>query len=208
LGEDLIPRERDVVEKADPQVGAVVPQQSGHKLQLIVVHPHLGVRGGCRGGGDGEPLVDLGVGVPPAAVELRWGDHVVVKRPQRRVGKALVEGFYFLLRKRHGDQVDAAGLERLRCIAGGPRPADPAAAGLGHDWLQCGDQPSRAGLPLCRPVGSIDAVYRQPVRDHDDVTAADCRRRPGERDLSRRRTVGCVLRLSAQRTISSSVRSR
>ena len=38
-----------------------------------------------------EPPVDPHVGVPPLAVELRLGHHVVVERPQRGVGEALVE---------------------------------------------------------------------------------------------------------------------
>ena len=40
LGEDLEAGERDVIEKADPQVRALGPEQRRDELQLVVLHPH------------------------------------------------------------------------------------------------------------------------------------------------------------------------
>ena len=91
LLEQLGRRERDVQEEADAQVGPQLAEHLRDQLQLVVLHPDRGALGGHLGGLGGEPLVDPDVGVPPLAVEGRLGDHVVVERPERAVGEALVE---------------------------------------------------------------------------------------------------------------------
>ena len=98
---------------------------AGHQLQLVVVHPDDRVLGGHGCGPLGEPLVDLHVGVPPGPVVLRLLDDVVVQRPQRGVGHALVVAVDLVLGQRHRDQRHAAGLEGLRGLAGRARPARP-----------------------------------------------------------------------------------
>ena len=90
LLEQLGRRERDVQEEADPQVG---PQLAQHLRAPAAAgsrapRPSRPRRPARRP--LGEPLVDRDVGVPPLAVELRLGDDVVVERPQRAVGEALV----------------------------------------------------------------------------------------------------------------------
>ena len=167
LGEQLVGRERDVQEEADGEVGPLLAQQRRDQLQLVVVHPDDGVLGGDGGGALGEPLVDLHVGVPPGAVVLRLLDDVVVERPQRGVGHALVVAVDLVLGQRHRDQRHAAGLERLRRLAGRARPAHPGAAAAGDERLQRGDQPAGAALPARLAVGVGDLVDREPVGDHD-----------------------------------------
>ena len=77
-------------EETDPQVRSLVAQHLRNQLQLVVLNPdHCAV--GCHlGRVVGEPLVDRDVGLPPLAVELRRSDRVVIERPERRVGEALV----------------------------------------------------------------------------------------------------------------------
>ena len=169
LGEDLVAGERYVVEKADPDVVAQLAQQPGNQLELVVVHPDGGpgrrlLRRRLR-----EPPVDGHVRVPPVAMELRRGDHVVVERPQRRVAEALVVVADLVLGKSQPDQVQAVGLERARGRARIARPADPYAPGLAHDGFQGGDQAAGALLPLFRAVQALDPVDRQPARDHHEA---------------------------------------
>jgi hypothetical protein len=90
LLEQLGRRERDVQEEADPQVRPELTQHLRHQLELVVLDPDQGTLLGDLGGPFGEALVDPPIGVPPVAMELRMSDHVVVERPQGRVGEALV----------------------------------------------------------------------------------------------------------------------
>ena len=70
--------------------GRSIAQHLRHQLQLVVLDPHGRAVGGGVGGGLGEAPVDLDVAVPPLAVVDRLDDDVVVERPQRGVGEALV----------------------------------------------------------------------------------------------------------------------
>ena len=101
LGEQLGGRERDVEVEADPQVGPLRAQHLRHQLELVVLHPDGRALGRHLGGPVGEALVDPDVGLPPLAVELRLGDEVVVERPERAVGEALVELLHLLRAQRH-----------------------------------------------------------------------------------------------------------
>ena len=70
--------------------GRSIAQHLRHQLQLVVLHPHRrALRRGARRG-LGEAPVDVDVAVPPLAVVDRFDDDVVVQRPQRGVGEALV----------------------------------------------------------------------------------------------------------------------
>ena len=171
LLEQLGRRERDVQVEADPQVGPELAQHLRDQLHLVVVHPHQGALVGQLGGLVGEPLVDLDVGVPPLAVELRLGHQVVVERPQGGVGEALVVALDLLGGHRHRVQVEAVGLERLEVLLGAARPAHPDPVVGAHHRLDRGDQAAGRGSPLDGAVGLLDPVDRQPVRDDHEVMA-------------------------------------
>ena len=168
LGEDLVTRERDVVEEADPDVAALLADHLRDQLQLVVMHPDRRpgrrlVHGGLR-----ERPVDRHVGVPPPAVELGRGDDVVVERPQRRVAESLVVVPDLVRGQAHAHQVQAVHLEGPWC---GPRvagPADPHAPRLAHDRFQRADQPARTGPPLCLAVRALGPVHRQPAGHHHE----------------------------------------
>ncbi len=116
LHEQLDRRERDVQEEADGQVGPQHAQHLRDQLQLVVLDPHGRALGGRPRGRLGEAPVDLDVAVPPLPVVDRFDDHVVVERPQRGVGEALV-----VQRRRRrrsaapGTSVHAVLLDRRRC---------------------------------------------------------------------------------------------
>ena len=169
LLEQLGRRERDVQEEADADVGAQLAQHLRHQLELVVVHPDRRALGGPVGGVLGEPPVDRDVGVPPLAVELGLGDDVVVQRPQRGVGEALVEALDLV--GRQGDRVElhAVVLERLQAALGAARPADPDAVVGAHHGLDRRDQPTGRGAPLLLAVRPHDAVDRQAVGDDHEV---------------------------------------
>ena len=120
LAEELGGRERDVQVEADAQVGPQVAQHLRHQLQLVVLDPDGGALGGHLGGLLGEAPVDRDVGVPPLAVELRLGHHVVVERPQGAVGEALVELLDLLGAQVHRDQLEAVLDEGLEVVVGPP----------------------------------------------------------------------------------------
>ena len=63
-GEQFVRRERDVVEEADPHVGAPVAEHLRHELQVIVVDPHHRVVAARPPQRVGEALVHRHVGVP------------------------------------------------------------------------------------------------------------------------------------------------
>ena len=127
--------------------GRLLPEQRGDELQLVVVHPDDGALGRDRRRALGEALVDLDVGVPPGPVVLRLLDDVVVQRPQRGVGHALVVAVDLVLGELDRDQRDPAGLERLGGLAGRARPAHPGATLAGDERLERGDQAAGAALP-------------------------------------------------------------
>ena len=160
LGEELVGRERDVQEEADGQVGPLLAEQGRAPAAAGSRAPRRWRSPPRPPRPLGEALVDLDVGVPPGPVVLRLLDDVVVQRPQRGVGHALVVAVDLLLGERDRDQRHAAGLERLRRLAGGARPADPGAAAAGHEGLERGDEPARAALPARVAVGRGDLVDR------------------------------------------------
>jgi hypothetical protein len=114
----------------------------------------------------GEALVDLDVGVPPGPVVLRLLDDVVVERPQRGVGHALVVAVHLVLGELHRDQRHPAGLEGLRRFPGRSGPAHPRATAARDERLERGHEAARAALPASAAVGVGDLVDRQPVGDH------------------------------------------
>ena len=179
LLEQLGRRERDVQEEADPQVGAQLAQHRRHQLHLVVVHPDRGVLGGDLGGLLGEPPVDPDVGVPPLAVELRLGDHVVVERPEGGVGEALVELLDLRAAQRHRHQRQAVVDEGLHVVVAAARPADPGAVVLAHHRLDGGDQAAGGAAPVHRPVVVDHPVDGQPVGDDDQVGLAGLGRSGG-----------------------------
>jgi hypothetical protein len=132
--------EGDVQEEADAYVGPELAQHRRHQLHLVVVDPHRRVLGGDLGRLLGEPLVDADVGVPPLAVELRLGHHVVVERPHGGVGEPFVELLDLLLGERDRDQGQPVLDERLEVAVGAARPADPGPVVAPHDRLDGRDQ--------------------------------------------------------------------
>ena len=171
LGEDLRRREGDVVEEADLQVRARLAQHLGDELQLVVLHPDGGAVAGVVDDGVREPAVDLAVGVPPGPVELRRGNHVVVERPERGVGEALVEELDVVRAQLDRNEVDAAVAEGLDMLIRGAVPADPGAVGLGHHGGQGGDQAAGGAAPAVLAAGLVRgaAVDRQAVGHHHEV---------------------------------------
>ena len=172
LREDFVAGERDVVEEPDPDVRALGPDHARHQLELVVVHPHGRVGGGLRRGRLGEPAVDRDVGLPPRPVELRRRDYVVVQRPEGCVAEALVERPDLVRGQADRDQPHAAGVERLRGLAGRALPADPGSAGFAHHGLERGHQAAGTGPPLHFAAGAGYAVYRQPAGHHDEAVPA------------------------------------
>ena len=185
LGKDLRRREGDVVEEPDLQIRAGLAEQLGNQLELVVLDPDGGALGRMADDGVGEPPVDLPVGIPPGAVELRRGDHVVVERPQRGVGEALVEKLDVLGAQLDGDQVDAAVAERLDRLIRGAVPAHPGAVGLGHHRGQGCHQSAGGAAPAVLAAGLVGrtAVDGQPVGNHHEVDTGP---------LPRRRVAGAV----------------
>jgi hypothetical protein len=173
-----------VVEVADLHVRPPGPDEGGHELQLVVVHPHAAALGDRLHRGIREPLVDLPVGVPPLAVELRRHDDVVVQRPQRPVRHALVVELDLVGRQVDRDEVHALGVERLEGggVAGRAGPADPGCIGRAHDRRERGDQPAGGAAPP--PAGGVgadaglvgvlvvDGIDRETVGHHHEVVAA------------------------------------
>src|SRR5215212_4951450 len=90
LVEEFGRRKRNMQEEADTQIRPSFPKHVGNQLKLIVLHPD----GPAFLGDDcrllGEAVVDFDVALPPVTTELGMGDHVVIERPKRGVGKALV----------------------------------------------------------------------------------------------------------------------
>ena len=99
--------------ESDGQIRPKRAQHLGHQLELVVLYPYGGVGCGRPGGGFGEAPVDLDVAVPPVPVVDRPDDHVVVQRPQRRVGEALVVLGDFLGAQPNGHEPQALLDDRL-----------------------------------------------------------------------------------------------
>ena len=75
-------RERDVVEEADPHVGAPVAEHLRHELQVVVVDPDHRVGWRDLRQRVGEAPVHPHVGLPLPLVVAGLTDRVVVQRPQ------------------------------------------------------------------------------------------------------------------------------
>ena len=174
LGEELDRREGDVVEPPDAHVGAQLAHEGRHELELVVLHPHAGTFGRHLGDGLGEALVDGLVARPPVTVEGGRHDDVVVDRPQRVVGEALVVVAHLVGRQRHGPQVDAVLVEGLRGLAGVTGPADPRAGLAAHHGLHGRDEPAGAAAPLDLTGVGDDLVDGQAVRCDDEVVGRPC----------------------------------
>ena len=147
-------REGDVQEEPDPQVRTPLAEHARHQLELVVLHPDRRALGGDLVDGRGEPLVDPHVGLPPVPVVRRRGDDIVVERPQRVVGEALVVVLDVLGRQGHRVQLEAVVLERLGVGVGQPRPADPGALVAAQHRLQRGDQPPGLCFQFSEPSGA------------------------------------------------------
>ena len=160
LHEQLGGRERDVQEEPDAQVGPQLPQRGGEQLQLVVLDPDRGVPAGDLGHHLGESLVDADVGLPPVPVERGRRDHVVVQRPERAVGEALVVVLDLTGGQTHRVQLQAVLDERLDVGVGQPGPADPGAVAAAQHRLEGGDEATGAALPALRSVGQLFEVDR------------------------------------------------
>ena len=129
------------------QVRTALAQQVGDELELVVLHPdrrplRRRPRRGVR-----EALVDPSVGLPPGPFEAGRRDDVVVERPERRVGEALVVLGDLVGADRHRPDREAVVVERLRLDVRPPGPADPGALPCAQGRLEGGDEPARAALP-------------------------------------------------------------
>ena len=178
LLEQLGRRERDVEVEPDAQVGPQLTEHLRHQLQLVVLHPHRRALRGDLGRRHREALVDRDVGLPPLAVELRLGDEVVVERPQRAVGEALVELLDLLGAEGDRDEAQAVlgeGLE-VGLVAAGP--ADPGAVALPQHRLERGDEPARGAAPRGSAVGVVHPVDGQAVGHDHEVRRAVRRHLP------------------------------
>mgnify|MGYP003580577699 CR=1 FL=1 len=108
-----------------------------------MLDPHGGALVGDAGRAFGEALVDVDVGVPPLAVELRRCDDVVVERPQGAVGEAFVVLLDLQGRERDRFEPDSVVLERLQLLVGRTVPADPRTALASHDGFEGRHQTAR-----------------------------------------------------------------
>lgn len=133
---------------------------AGDQLQLVVLDPDRRARRGDLGAGLREPLVHLHVAVPPGPVEHRALDDVVVERPERRVGEALVVVADLVGAQRDGVQHEAVVVELLDVDVGHARPADPRALARPEERLERRHQPARAGRPAAFSVGRAFEVHR------------------------------------------------
>ena len=133
------------------------------------MHPHDGARRRRVVHQRREPVVHSYVGVPPAVLEHRRGDHVVIERPQRGITEPLVEPLDLVGRQRHADQVHAGAVPRVRGGARRSGPAHPHTIRALHDRLQRADQAAWAALPSRRPIRHLLGNHWQPVGHHDEV---------------------------------------
>ena len=174
LHEQLGRRERDVHEEADAQVGSQLAEQRRHQLQVVVLHPDHRVALGVVGGDLGEPPVHPLVRLPPAAVEGRRLDRVVVERPERGVGVALVVVLVVVAGQRHGSHPDTVGIWYERRGIDPAGPADPRPVPVAQDRVQRADQPARAARPGGRAVREHRLVDRQPIGDDQQGSSRHC----------------------------------
>ena len=127
LAEKIGRREGDMQEESDGEIRALLAQDAGQKLQLVVLYPHGGALGGDFGYFICETQVDLAIGVPPIAVIGRGDDEIVVERPQGGIRKTLIKALEIGLGELDRVQQHAGiGAEGLWCGIGHTGPAHPA----------------------------------------------------------------------------------
>ena len=153
-------------------VGAQLADHRRDELELVVVDPDHGSGRGDLGEALGEPLVDGDVGVPLLRLERRLAHRVVVQRPQRVVGEALVVVVVLALRELHRVQLDAVEGERLGVVVDDARPPDPRPAGVAQHRQQGAHESTRAR----RPRVVCGAHHRQAVGGDDERSRRGGRR--------------------------------
>ena len=155
-------------EKPDGHIWAQLPQHPGHQLQLVILHPHrctfrCGVGSSAR-----KLLIHRAVTLPPLTVVLRRDNQVVVQRPQRGVGKPLVEVLEVIRVEFDGLEPDAVVGKRRERRIGLAGPADPAATVA----LQHGGKRRHEPTGGCHPL-SVNPVNWQAVSyDNECVVPA------------------------------------
>ena len=114
-------------EESDGEIRALLAQDAGQKLQLVVLCPHGGAFGGDLGYLVCKTQVDLAIGVPPIAVIGRGDDEIVVERPQGGIRKTLIKALEIGLGELDWVQQHAGiGAEGLWRGIGHTGPAHPA----------------------------------------------------------------------------------
>ena len=110
-GENIIPRERSVMEKGNLQVWTFGSDVSGSQPKVVVMHPHrctLGGFGACR---HGETFVDLFKDLPVRVVDIEIGWKRMKNWPEAFFGCDVIKtGDLFIF------QGDSAQSERRRII--------------------------------------------------------------------------------------------
>ena len=171
LGEELDRWERDVEEEADPQVRARVAQHLRDQLQLVVMHPHRRTLGRELGRLRGEQGIHLAVGHVLGTVIRRCYDRIVIQRPERPVGEALVELLDLAVREGHADNAEPVDLLRqgwLRLGSGAAAPSDPRGRSARQRRLESADQTPGGTTPRGpgRAVGILDG---ESIRDDHEL---------------------------------------
>jgi hypothetical protein len=103
-------------------------------------------------------------------VELRLGHDVVVERPERPVGEALVELLDLTGAEGDGNERETVLDERLDLLlAGGAGPADPGAVVGPQHGLEGGDQAAGGAAPRHGAIRLVHPVDGQAVGHDDEV---------------------------------------
>ena len=159
-------RPGDVEEEPDPVGEAQLAQIGGERDEMVVVDPDHVVRPDELGEPPGEELVDAEIAGGVAPIEAGEVEPVVAHRPERPVGKAVVEILEVALGEIRNRVFDVAegvrlglGLASLHGCAG---PAEPQPAALLQGRVE-GDRKA-AGIGRAGVRG-----HRHPVRDHDEA---------------------------------------
>ena len=77
--------------ESDTEIRPQLTNESGRKLQMVVVYPYARTLGGDVGDQLSEAPVDGDITAPPASVVLRLANAPVVKRPERGIAEPIVE---------------------------------------------------------------------------------------------------------------------
>ena len=155
-------------EEPDAQIRPALAEHGRDQLQVVVVHPDDRTLARRAGGGLREALVHAHVRLPPLLLERRSADGVVIERPERVVGEAVVVLGDLVGRERHGHERDVVVLERRGDVVSQARPSHPGAP-AGADHTEHGPhQPAGTGLPRRVPGLVVDG---QSVGHDDQVVA-------------------------------------